>query len=695
MSNRLAEETSPYLLQHAGNPVDWRPWGEESLSLARSTQRPILLSIGYSSCHWCHVMERESFQDAEIAETMNRLFVNVKVDREERPDVDGIYMRAVQALTGRGGWPLTVFLTPEGEPFYGGTYYPPEPRHGMPSFPQVLEAVHRAWEDRRDEVLTAASEIRELLEESTLRPTGGRADEDSEGAEVNEGWLAQAAGSLLQRLEPVHGGFGRAPKFPQPVVVQFLLDHHGFTGEQAALDAAVLTLRKMGRGGLRDHLGGGFHRYSVDDRWLVPHFEKMLYDNALLAGTYLRAFLVTGDPEFEHVCREVLGNLLDDFQAPDGGFYTARDADSEGEEGLFYLWSAQEVDKLLGEEDGRLFRRCYDVSPGGNFEGRNILHLPHDLDRIADEENLTPTQLDCRLERSRRTLERARKEREPPLRDEKVLAGWNALAIRSLAEAGASLDEPRYLQAAVRAADRILTVLRPGERLLHQLTNGEARIPGFLEDVAGLGNALLTLHETTLESRWLELAIELDEEVERRFRDPELNLLFDAPADGESLVVRPREPMDNPVPSGTSLAAELRLRLGRLLGDTERVEAARRLVRREGHGAERAPSGFGRLLSVAARLAHAPVEVAVVGPRDDPGTRALLREAHRRFLPGGVITGQEGAETCPVPTPLLAGRGMVGGRPAAYVCRRFACRAPVTTPEALGEELDRLASHPS
>ncbi len=695
MPNRLAEETSPYLLQHAENPVDWYPWGEEANREARESGRPILLSIGYSSCHWCHVMERESFADPFIARTMNELFVNVKVDREERPDVDGIYMRAVQALTGRGGWPLTVFLTPEGEPFYGGTYFPPEPRHGIPSFSQILEAIHRAWEDRGDEVRTAASEIRDLLRRSTTGSSGDTAGEgESQEPSIDAEWIRDLAGSLLQGLDPVHGGFGRPPKFPQPVVLQFLLDYHGSTRDGSALDAVLLTLRKMGRGGIRDQLGGGFHRYSVDERWLVPHFEKMLCDNALLASTYLRAYKVTGDAELERICREVLGDLLEDFQAPEGGFYTARDADSEGEEGRFYVWTAAEVDELLGEEEGRLFRRCYDVSAGGNFEGRNILHLPHDLDRVAGEEEISRDELESRLAKGRATLVSARAGREHPLRDDKVLAGWNALAIRSLAEAGATLNEPAYVEAARRGADRLLAVLRPNGLLLHQVTQGRARIPGFLEDVAGLGNALLTLHETTLEPRWLEVAIELDEEVEDRFRDPETDLLYDSPEDAEPLVIRPREPMDNPIPSGTSLAAELRIRLGRILGDTARVDAARALVAREAASATQAPSGFGRLLSVAIRLAHPPTEVAIVGPRKDPGTRALLHEVHRTFLPGGVVTGQEHADTFPVPTPLLAGRGTVEGRPAAYVCRRFACRAPVTDPEALREELLRLEPDP-
>ena len=693
--NRLARETSPYLRQHAHNPVDWYPWGEEARARARDQDRPILLSIGYSACHWCHVMERESFDDPETARLLNEGFVSVKVDREERPDVDAIYMRAVQALSGRGGWPLTVFLTPEGEPFYGGTYFPPEPRHGMPSFRQLLEATRQAWEDRREDVLSAAERIRGLLVQSNLGPHGG---EDADGLELDPALLERVVQTLLRHLDPVHGGFGRAPKFPQPVVLGFLLEHHALTGNQPALDAAVLTLRKMARGGVRDHLGGGFHRYSVDERWLVPHFEKMLYDNALLAGVYLRAFQLTGDEEFESVCREVLDDVLDDFRSSEGGFYTARDADSEGEEGLFYLWVRTEVEAHLAEEDARLFCRCYDVSTAGNFEGKNILHIPHDLDAVARDEGLPREELDERLRASRETLKSQRASREAPLRDEKILASWNALTLRVLAEVGTALDEPRYLAAARTGASWLTKVLRPDGVLLHQVTLGKARIPGFLDDVAGLGNALLSLHEATLDAGWLRAALDLDEEVEARFRDPESDLLFDTPADGETLVIRPREVADSPTPSGTALAAELRLRLGYLLDDEDRIEAARKMVSREAMSMESMPTGFGRLLSVAGRLLADPIEVAVLGRNDDPSRASLLREVHRPFLPARVVTGADPEDLLRTDgadhgdwlqshMPLLEGRGLVAGRSAAYVCRRFVCEAPATDPEVLAGQL--------
>jgi len=695
-SNRLARESSPYLRQHAHNPVDWYPWGPEALALARRENRPILISIGYSACHWCHVMERESFSDPEVARIMNEHFVNVKVDREERPDLDAIYMRSVQALTGQGGWPLTVFLTPEGLPFYGGTYFPPEPRHGMPSFPQVLGAARKAWRERRDDVEGAAKEILGFLERMNLGEIGeAPGTGSSEAPEVRPDLPAGAASALLSRLDATHGGFGGAPKFPQPVVLEFLVEHYALAGDGPALEGAHHTLRQMARGGIRDHLAGGFHRYSVDARWLVPHFEKMLYDNALLASAYLKAFQVTGDPEMEEVCRETLEYLLEDLRSPEGGFYSARDADSEGEEGLFYLWDRQEVDAVLAPDVADLFRSCYDVSRAGNFEGKNILHLPHDLDAVARNRELSREELNRILADARMKLEEKRREREHPFRDEKVLAGWNGLALRALAEAGAVLDEPRYLAAARKGTDWLLEALRPegpGSRLLHQVTDGRASIPAFLEDVAALGNAALSLHEGTLEPRWLDEATALADEVESRFRDPGTGLLHDTPEDGEELVIRPREVMDNPVPSGTSLAAELYLRLGRMLGREELLERSRAIVAREKNAMLRTPSGFGRLMAVGNRLAHPGIEIALLGdPAGEDEARALLREAHRPLLPGRVIVGWSGSGRGPAPsTPLLEARSRVDGKPTAYVCRDYACRAPVTAPESLREELARI-----
>ena len=694
MSNRLARESSPYLQQHADNPVDWYPWGSEALTLAQEEDRPILLSIGYSACHWCHVMERESFADPEVARIMNEGFVNVKVDREERPDVDAIYMRAVQSLTGRGGWPLTVFLTPDGRPFYGGTYFPPQPRHGMPSFRQLLAATRNAWEERRNEVEKAAGQITRVLEESARvqgpaqgpgqSRSGGRSQESDP---VDPGVPSQAAETLLSQLDTRHGGFGNAPKFPQPAVLDFLLAHHAATGGSEALKAAMVTLEAMARGGIRDHLGGGFHRYSVDARWLVPHFEKMLYDNALLASTYLRAFQVTGEPAMETVVRETLDYLLEDMRSPDGAFYAARDADSEGEEGTFYLWDVAEVEDVLDPEDARLFLRAYGLSHEGNFEGRNILHLPQELDTVAMEEGMAREALDASLARSRGRLLEIRAQRIPPRRDSKILAGWNGLALRALAEAGAVLEDgERYLTAAREGMAYLLEALRPQGRLLHQLPGQEGReILAFLDDVTAVGLACLALHEATLEGRWLEEAVTLAQEVEDWFRDDDTGLLFDTPSDGEALVVRPREVMDNAVPSGNSMAAELFLWTGRILGREEQVQAAQELAMPHTEALTRMPTGFGRLLKVAQALTLPPLEVALFG--DGEALDGLLTAAHQPFLPQRVISGVANGEEAPFATPLLESRGTVDGEAAAWVCSGFTCQAPVTTPQALAQTL--------
>ena len=627
-------------------------------------------------------MERESFDDPVTARLMNDGFVCVKVDREERPDVDTLYMRAVQSLTGRGGWPLTVFLASDGAPFYGGTYFPPEPRHGMPSFRQVLEAVRGAWDERREEVRGAADRIRGLLERANV---GSAGEEGARGGELTESQLAGATRTLLRHLDEVHGGFGSAPKFPQPVVLAFLLERAALAGDDEALEAVLLTLEHMARGGIRDHLGGGFHRYSVDARWLVPHFEKMLYDNALLATVYLRAFQLTERPDMGRVCREVLEDVLAEFRSPEGGFYSAWDADSEGEEGLFYVWTPGEVEDRLGEEEARLFCRVYDVSEEGNFEGKSILHLPHDPESIARSEGLSPQALEERLAQSRRTLAAARAERVPPLRDEKVLAGWNGLVLRSLAEAGAALGEPRYVDAATKGLSWLLEVLRRDGRTLHQITAGQAKIPGFLDDVASLGNAALSVYEATLDPRFLTAAEELDREVEVRFRDAGTGLLHDAPADGEALLIRPREVTDSPLPSGTSLAAELRLRLGRLLGDAARIEAARAIVVREAPLFGAMPSALGNFLAVAGRLVAPPTEVVVLGKESDPGRDALLREAHRVFRPGQSIGGGEPGSLGP--SPLFAGRDLLGGNATAYLCHGYACDRPTNDPDELARQL--------
>ncbi|MDX1493286.1 MAG: thioredoxin domain-containing protein, partial [Longimicrobiales bacterium] len=722
---RLAQETSPYPLQHADNPVDWYPWGEAALDRARAEDRPILLSVGYSSCHWCHVMEHESFEDDETAALMNRHFVNVKVDREERPDIDQIYMKAVQAMTGRGGWPMTVFLRPDGAPFFGGTYYPPEPRHGMPSFRQVLEAVAEAWTERRDQVESGSARLRDALERSA---TAGAP------RTVGLAVVDRACRALAQRYDHQHGGFGSAPKFPQPVTLELLLRQQLRTGEPRPLEMAVHTLRRMAAGGMRDHLAGGFHRYSVDARWLVPHFEKMLYDNALLASAYLDAYRVTGEDDLRAVAVETLEYLVEDMRDPAGGFYSARDADSEGEEGVFYVWTPAQVRELLGDDQADLFMRAYDVTEAGNFEGRSILNLPRELKAAADDEGMEPLELARRLEEARKRLLEARAEREPPFRDEKVLVAWNGLAIRAFAEAGATLGRDDFLQVAREAGRFLWDELRRDGRLLHTWSGGEAKIHAFLDDHASLGNAFLSLHGATLEAEWLEAAEWLGREILRRFKDSESGLLYDAPADGERLVVRPRDPTDSATPSGISMSAELFARLGRILGEEKWTRAAREAVEAEADMLEQAGPAFGRLLSVLDRLEAPPVEIAIVGrragdaedgggaaegspdagdseapeegaggaeddirrarrPLDEP-TRSLVRAAHADLLRNGVIVGTTaepgGDRADRLELPVLEGRGLVDGQPAAYVCKAYACGLPAVTPEGLREQLQEL-----
>ncbi len=683
--NRLARETSPYLLQHAGNPVDWHPWDEEALARARDEDRPILLSIGYSACHWCHVMERESFEDPETAALMNELFVNIKVDREERPDLDAIYMRAVQSITGQGGWPLTAFLTPRGLPYYGGTYFPPEPRHGMPSFRQVLDAAGRAYAGRKAEVRDAANRMRELLERSMTPPDAERSPPGDGAARTG---LAHAACQTIARgHDPINGGFGGAPKFPQPMVLELLLRVHHASGDDELLAMATRTLRKMARGGIHDQLAGGFHRYTVDARWLVPHFEKMLYDNALLASAYLQAHLCTRDPEFLAVAEKTLAYMLTDLRAPEGGFHSARDADSEGEEGRFYLWTADEVDGLLEPDTARLFRRCHDVTPAGNFEGRNILHLPHDPESVARAEGMAPEELNAVLARASAVLLEARELREPPFRDEKVIVAWNGFAMRVLAEAGAALGRPEYVRAAERAGEFILAELvRDDGRLLRSHKDGPSRVGGFLEDYASLAGAFLALHEATLRAVWLDRAAELVDALVEGFLDRASGLFFDTHRADPALVVRPRDATDNATPAGNSLAAEVLLRLGRLADRDDLRALAGRILASEAAAMTRVPSAYGRLLAVADAFDRPGVEVVIEGDPRAAATRALLRAAHDRYLPDRLITGDEVGATPRAPWR-LAGAGGGEGRPRAHVCHDYACRRPVEDPEALDRQL--------
>ncbi|GMR13786.1 MAG: thioredoxin domain-containing protein [Gemmatimonadota bacterium] len=691
MANRLSTESSPYLLQHADNPVDWYPWGEEALDLARDSDRPILLSIGYSACHWCHVMESESFEDEVTASLMNEGFVNIKVDREERPDLDSIYMQAVQAMVGRGGWPLTVFLTPAGVPFFGGTYFPPEPRHGMPAFRQVLAGVRDAYATRREEITEAGMDVLAGLRATWTTPESaasrsGAVDPADEWMET----LHKAARHLERTADPRHGGFGGAPKFPQPVNLGFLLQLHASTGQASTLAVVTDSLRHMARGGIRDHLGGGFHRYSVDAHWLVPHFEKMLYDNALLARLYVNAFQVTGDEEFRSVAEHTLDYVLRDLRSPAGAFYSARDADSEGEEGRFYVWTPAEIEALLPAESARLFQRCYAVDSTGNFEGRSILYLPHRLEAVARSEEVPLDELEAVLTGARQVLLAARNRREQPLLDDKVLANWNGLTLRALAEAGGALMREDYTSAAGEGLGFILKEMRSEGTLFHVYAGGRTYVPGFLDDYGAVGNALLTFYEATLEPCWLDEIRWVTEQVIDRFWDEDDDVFYDSQEAGESLVIRPRDPTESVTPSGLSLAVELLLRSAHLFDDSRLRDIARRAMRTAAVGVDRFPSAFGGLLAAMHRYVTTPVEVAIIGDREAPATQALLHAVLTRYLPNRSIAGRAPDDELPSDIALLHARVQVDGQPTAYLCEGYACRSPVTDPDSLVEQLDGL-----
>ena len=686
MPNRLSSETSPYLLQHADNPVDWHPWDDEALALARDRDRPILLSIGYSACHWCHVMERESFEDAETARVMNEAFVNIKVDREERPDIDSIYMGAVQAMTGHGGWPLTAFLTPEGVPFYGGTYYPPEPRHGMPSFRQVLAAVADAYRTRRAEVARTGDQLTGAITRGTTAPQDTISSEGSRGRRLIE----HAVGAAGRGFDLAHGGFGGAPKFPQPVFLDYLLRTGG--PESHGVSMALHTLTRMAAGGIRDHAGGGFHRYSVDARWLVPHFEKMLYDNALIAGALVRGHLL-GARHLGPVAEETLDYVLEDLTSPDGVFYSARDADSEAEdgtheEGAFYLWTPAEIGQLLGPGAARLFSRVFDVSDVGNFEGRNILHLPHELDPVARQEGMSQAELGAFLVDALATLKDHRATRPEPLRDEKVLTSWNGLAIRALAEAGPALGRDDYTRAAERAAAFLLGTMRRDGTLHRVFTAGRVHVEGFLEDYGALGNACLSLHEATLDPRWLSEASWIAEQTVARFWSPAEGIFYDAAEDAAPLLVRPRDIMDNATPSGNSLAAELMARSAVLTGASELAAIADSVLARERGALERYPLGVGRLLSVALLRETPLVEVTVVDAPER--ARQVLERAHRYPYPNRTITGGDPRDRAVAALPAMQERLDSAGN--TFVCVGSTCFEPASSPESLDAVLKRAQS---
>ncbi len=666
MTNRLANETSPYLLQHAHNPVDWYPWSEEAFAKARAEDRPVFLSIGYSACHWCHVMERESFESEDIAKILNADFVSIKVDREERPDVDSIYMQAVQMMTGHGGWPMSVFLTPEASPFFAGTYFPPADRHGLPSFRRVLEHVANIYRSKRNEIEETSNEIRNALS-SQLRTRGV-------AGTVERNALDTAAGRIAANYDSVHGGFGGAPKFPPSMSLEFLMQvaWRSADANGARLrEIVTTTLTKMARGGMYDQVGGGFHRYSVDARWLVPHFEKMLYDNALLARLYTRAWQWTKEPLFAQIANEILGWVTREMTSPDGAFYATLDADSEGEEGKFYVWTRSEVLEILGAEEGRVFCALYDITEHGNWEGHNILNVPRDPESVAADLGLTLDQLAEISARGKCKLYGVRAQRVWPGRDEKMLAGWNGWMLAAFAEAALAFDKEAYRDVVRRNADFLLTRIDADGRLIRH-----AKIAGLLEDYSGAAWGLTLAYEATHERRYLDGARRLVDQIRARFRDEEGGGFFDTPIDHEKLITRPKDLFDNATPSGNSVACDVLLRLALLFGEEEYARVATEAVEAVWPIAEKYPSGFGFLLGVAEWRAGQPKEIVLTGDSDD-----FRRVVGQTFVPHRVLVAGDGSADLPLMQHRPADKTL------AYVCFGYACEEPTSDPERLRELL--------
>ncbi len=690
-TNRLSSETSPYLLQHAHNPVDWYPWGEEALQKAKREDKPILLSVGYSACHWCHVMERESFENEQIAALMNRDFVSIKVDREERPDIDNIYMQAVQAMTRQGGWPMTVFLTPDGRPFYGGTYFPPQDRQypggRMPGFPTILTNVARAFREHRPDIEEQAQQLADYLQGgSTAQLRGRKGAGESETALT---MLEKAAEELAEDFDPQHGGFGGAPKFPGTMSLEFLLRLHlhreagelpSSTSGQDELEMVQSSLQHMANGGIYDQLGGGFHRYSVDAVWLVPHFEKMLYDNALLSRVYLHTYLVTGNSFYRRIVEETLDYVVREMTSPEGGFYSTQDADSEGEEGKFFLWTPVEIEADLSPEDAHLFELYYDVTERGNFEGKNILHVSQDLQTVARQAQVSVETFQEALQRSREKLFALREQRVKPGRDEKILTSWNGLMLRSFAEAARYLKREDYLQVARRNASFLLDRLRADGRLLRTYKDGRARLNGYLEDYVCLVDGLLALYEASLEPRWFAEARTLMDEAIRLFADEQNGGFFDTGNDHEALISRPKDIMDNATPAGNSVATDVLLRLAAFSGNSAYRQRADAYLQGMAEIIVQHPQAFGYVLGALDFALSVSKEIAIIGNPQQPDTQSLLDTVNKQYRPNSVLACADASDTqASAIISLLADRPQREGKATAYVCQNFACQSPVTT----------------
>ncbi len=680
MANRLANETSPYLLQHANNPVDWYPWGEEAIERAKAESKPIFLSIGYSACHWCHVMERESFEDAETAKLLNDSFVCIKVDREERPDLDQIYMAAVQVMTQHGGWPMSVFLTPELKPFYGGTYFPPEDKMGMPGFKKIVTGVANAFRTRRDEIEKSATQLVEAIESAQ------GADEKKFPAQpLSADLLHNAVAEIARAFDSEHGGFGSAPKFFHTMDVRLTLRHWARTGGGSAKEIVEKTLRHWAYGGIYDHLGGGFHRYSTDAKWLAPHFEKMLYDNALVTETYLEAFQALGHIEYARIARETLDYVLREMTSPEGGFFSTQDADSEGEEGKFYVWTDDEIRHCLDGDLAAIVRAVYHVTPEGNWEGKNILHRRETLDAAASRLGKDTAWLDDELAVAKRKMLADRGKRPAPFRDEKVLVSWNGLMIDTMAKAYQVLGEEPYLEAARNAARFILDRMSTGAtgkglRLLHCYKDGKARFNGYLDDYACFLNALVSLYESDFDPQWIEAAKRFATTLLEQFWDDAEPGFFFTGRDHEKLITRVKDISDGATPSGMSMAITALVRLGKLTGNTDYLDRAHRALAQMEPLLRLMPRGCGQSLIALEFIAGKSVELALLGPNLEDALGAV----RSRFLPNKVVAaGTKGVE-------LLEGRKSIGNDATLYICEKFACKTPIVGIEAIEDALDAL-----
>jgi len=676
-TNKLIDETSPYLLQHAHNPVEWYPWAEAAFERARAEDKPVLVSIGYSACHWCHVMEHESFEDEATAKLMNDNFINIKVDMEERPDVDQIYMTFVQLTTGRGGWPMTVFLTPDKVPFFGGTYYPPTPRYGMPSFQQILTSIAEAYRDRRDEILRSAVDILGELRRVTVT--------DTSSTGFSSELLDNAFENFSRTFDAKNGGFGGAPKFPPAMSLEFLLRYWQRTGNKRAIEIVKTTAVKMANGGIYDQLGGGFHRYSVDAVWLVPHFEKMLYDNAQLSRIYLHLFQATGDEFFKRVAIQILEYVKREMLDADGGFYSTQDADSEGEEGKFFVWTPDEVQRIVGEKDAQVFNFFYDISDEGNFEGKNILNVQFAIEATAKAMKISADEVERILDRGRKALFTERENRIKPHRDEKILTAWNGLMLAAFAEASAIFANEEYLTIAKQNADFLLSELRPHGRLLRTWKDGRAKLDAYIEDHANLADGLFELYQACGEIKYLNEARSLADTMIERFWDKENGGFFFTSHDHEQLIVRNKDITDNATPSGNSVAADVLLKLSKVTGDESYERYATKVLAIAAGQAKRYPQGFGRALSVMEFASVPTKEIVLINDHGE-----LSTEVWKVYLPNKVVVSGTGDDDNGL--ALLAGRKAIDGKPTAYVCENMVCTRPVTVASELAQLLEQPTS---